>query len=786
MASVQGVPRSPSVPAPKMRRLRGSCDTCRRQKKRCDSAKMPDNKCSNCISFNSPCTHEYSKNKRDEKKSKTLQGPSTPGTANNAFIDATRSLVDRIISATYHYPEERAALVHVLQEVARYARSLEQGAWSPHPHEPPRRRTRRSRSPPHPQLKPLSPQSVEQDDEELEVHELVDDVEEPGIVVDVQRLPEHLRRMTTSASNNRYFGRESSLVFVQTAIKAVEARREAGDALLQLSTQRSEFWDVPAWETPPEAAVVYDFPPQDLLVHLVDVYFTQINIHCFVLHRPTFDVSLANNLHLRDHRFGAIVLAVCALASKNSSDPRVMLPGTNSELSAGWRFFNQIRRPFTGPVVQSASLYELQLCCLYILWQQHGNDIESVWLLSGIGLLYAQDIGAHKRFANTPPTPEGELLKRAWLFLFITDAMVSACFGRPRVLKADEFTLELPTLCDDEYWENPRTGVAFRQPHQRPSKLEFWARYVALLDLFVMPPVASREAVHLLDLRLDKWAKSIPLHLVWDPHMEDETFFSQSAELYSLYYHIQILVHRRLIQSKTKNGKAVKSLAICTNAARSIAHIADVKTRRGFVPSGQLVKAVLDSAIVLLLTIAAGASGGLSLDTHRELVDVYQCLSFFRLLERRVQKAGRFYDILCQFISANGLPLPPQNPPLPLVDVWIGPTGASRYTATTATTTDYSPFQPDALPLGADHLAGLPIYGTVDVDFGFGFGVGGGAKSIAYMLADDSAGADESASTSLSEITADPSVYLTHWMSYFGGVEEMTAAVAGPRMEDGV
>lgn len=73
-------------------------------------------------------------------------------------------------------------------------------------------------------------------------------------------------------------------------------------------------------------------------------------------------LAVETNITL-DHHFSAIVLAVLALGAKNSSDERVLLPGT-SQLSAGWEWFRQVRRPFSGPVIEPASLYELQLCCV--------------------------------------------------------------------------------------------------------------------------------------------------------------------------------------------------------------------------------------------------------------------------------------------------------------------------------------------------------------------------------------------------------------------------------------
>ena len=118
------------------------------------------------------------------------------------------------------------------------------------------------------------------------------------------------------------------------------------------------------WEVTPEPLVELEFPPPDLIHDLVEIYFKQVNIFSFILHRPTFERSLADGLHFRDPEFGAVVLAVCALGSKNSTDERVILPGEYGALSAGWEWFRQIRRPFSGHALKTASLYELQLCCV--------------------------------------------------------------------------------------------------------------------------------------------------------------------------------------------------------------------------------------------------------------------------------------------------------------------------------------------------------------------------------------------------------------------------------------
>ena len=82
-----------------------------------------------------------------------------------------------------------------------------------------------------------------------------------------------------------------------------------------------------------------------------------------LLHRPIFEKSLADNLHLRDDGFGAVVLLVAAVGARFSDDPRVALPGTEAMHSAGWAWFNQVqmvRRSLFSP----PSLYDLQIYCV--------------------------------------------------------------------------------------------------------------------------------------------------------------------------------------------------------------------------------------------------------------------------------------------------------------------------------------------------------------------------------------------------------------------------------------
>lgn len=95
------------------------------------------------------------------------------------------------------------------------------------------------------------------------------------------------------------------------------------------------------------------------MVSLINLYFEHVNLFSPLLHRPTFERSIIEGLHIEDSSFGSVVLLVCAVGSRFSNDPRVLLQGHDSSLSSGWKWFNQIhelQHRFLAP----ASLYDIQ------------------------------------------------------------------------------------------------------------------------------------------------------------------------------------------------------------------------------------------------------------------------------------------------------------------------------------------------------------------------------------------------------------------------------------------
>lgn len=163
-------------------------------------------------------------------------------------------------------------------------------------------------------------------------------------------------------------------MFLQTAIalrreymgtEETRSGSQDGGKRTILPCKRPEFWRAHPWiiETLEHEKPHENFPPEDLMTELVDLFFERANLFMPLLHRPTFEKGLKDGLHFREEGFGSTVLLVCALGARFSDDPRVILEGSNSQHSAGWVWFRQvqwIKRSLLAP----PTLYDLQIAAV--------------------------------------------------------------------------------------------------------------------------------------------------------------------------------------------------------------------------------------------------------------------------------------------------------------------------------------------------------------------------------------------------------------------------------------
>ncbi|KAL0069674.1 Gypsy retrotransposon integrase-like protein 1 [Marasmius tenuissimus] len=362
--------------------------------------------------------------------------------------------------------------------------------------------------------------------------------EETEVEDSIEQLTAELRQVVLT-HEKRHIGKSSYYMLVQSAMDA--RRGPLGDFVRTKAMfdqrKRTEFWKPLPWQQTLRIKVPsFVFPDDDLLRDLVDLYFTRHNPFFPLLHRPTFERLITEGLHLHDRSFGATVLAVCAIASRQSNDPRALYEGTTSEHSLGWKYFRQIplmRESFTEP----PTLYDVQLCSLAVYFLQTASTPEAAWTIVGIGIRSAQEMSLHRKNFNSEKTGEEELWKRAFWILVAMDLFMGASMGRPRATNPSDFDCESPTECDDEHWENPDPSQAFVQPEGKPSVLSFFVTLLKLLDIvsFAQRTLYSakktdlwsgmgisgsdwkRKAVMEMDSALNKFVDEIPDHCTSHP-----------------------------------------------------------------------------------------------------------------------------------------------------------------------------------------------------------------------------------------------------------------------------
>ncbi|KAF7360056.1 Zn(2)-C6 fungal-type domain-containing protein [Mycena venus] len=647
----------------KKNRLPRACDVCRRWKTRCDGSRMSGEKCTKCIDANLDCTYAASPLKRPPPKGGYLDLQARLEHSEKLVHQLRVELANAQFTSSSINPSNSssASLANADVDVGKAANPSNLDATSAALHI--MRRTLDGLTAP-----PLAPHA--------------DDL------LDLEIASKFEKFSVGTMGEHAFIGKSSGASLLRAAIdlKADAKRKEEshhasspslGDQIRADSkekidpatwpSRRLQYW-TSFWKQSDNTVRqrhTFKFPSDPLMHHLIELYFTRQNIYLPLLHRPTFERSVAEGLHLKDAGFGAILLLVSAIASRWSTDPSL----ANAGLACGWDWFDQVplaENRFFG----QATLYDLQQYCLAVIFLKGALMPQASWMLVGVGLRLAQSIGLHRRRTRVEgPSTERELYKRAFWILVYLDRMTSSVLGRTSTAKYSEFDIDPPLEVDDEYWEH--ATHPFQQPIGVPSRVTFFTTLMRLNHIlgfslkvlyslkkmrvsFSINDAWEEHAITELDSALNKWREEVPDHLRWDPNPTrewDPVFFDQSVALHCAYYQLQILIHRPFIPMLRSAPWALTSLAVCTSAARACANMVDIQRRRTCVAFPLFLiwyNPVFMSGLVLLLNVwSAKRTAVLTPDPNREMANVHKCMEVMRACEHR--------DVLAELASVGQL-----------------------------------------------------------------------------------------------------------------------------------
>ncbi|KAF9482138.1 hypothetical protein BDN70DRAFT_991356 [Pholiota conissans] len=695
----------------KKRRLHGACDACRKKKVKCDSANMPGNICTNCQLSNVECTHNIP---RQPKKSETQA----------IYIQELERKLEIMTNLLQNaYPGED------IDQLLDLGSNPTSENSTPDPPSLPSASSGQSdlkysvlQSVPK-ELKTSTSKSIELSD---------DDGSSEGDDLEHIALTKHFSELSLESVEDRFFGQSSGFMFFKQAATAKGALTGKPVKPDPRNFRRPLYWNVRPWElafaTVQEPSYIY--PDKDLLQTLVFIYFDKFNPFYPLLHKPTFLRMLNSGEHYQNPAFGMVVLLVCACASRYTDDPRVMMPGDSTGMSSGWRFFCQVPL-HRNQLMYKTTTYDLQYYALTLVYL-HGTSIpNTAYSILGLGMRHALEKGVHRRKPNThKPTVEEELMKRAFWCLVAVDRYMSSFLGRPSMIHDEDFDVDYPIECDDEYWEAEDPDQAFKQPSGKPSTVTAFVWSLKLCQMLaftcrtlystkkskILSGLTGKEwegrIVNELATSLSKWKESLPYFLRWNPDTQEPIFFHQSAYLYATYYYIQIQIYRPFLTKKS--DLSFPALAMCTNAARLCADMLEVTATRGVrITTPNLILAGVSAGLVMVFNIMGNEQTGLG-NSEKEYQYLQKCMDFLKECERRSPMAGRLCDMLKEvsFLkdytptankrprgSVESLPPPPSFPP-------------ENITEQFADTIAVPPGVTDATS-----IPDVPIYGATSPDF---------------------------------------------------------------------
>ncbi|KZV61667.1 hypothetical protein PENSPDRAFT_618889 [Peniophora sp. CONT] len=650
--------RNVSGPSSDKRRRQNACDMCRKRKIRCDGKDERTGKCSNCTTRNWEC----------EFNNFTAKGSHTGYTeALEIKVARLESLIKRLLPGQDFTREIGYKLTRdnwMMPGVCGTSTPNDSVAYaSPNTGTMPTSAGAISNpfsvlGPD--QAPPMTPPP--QDGHSSD--------EEDSLTTKLQQLP--ALTSTKPRDMASFLGKSSAVGLFKTAVALCsQLAPQVNAGTLFGKAQRRPDWMDGLWND--NGQVHYNFPDQDLLDELVDLYFLHIHTFAPVLHRPTFEADRRSGLHLRDRTFGGLVLLVCALAARFSHDHRVLVQNEPAWNSVGWKWFSQVRLYDNARILKPTShLHGLQTICLGAMYSVNVSHVYA-WIHAGWGIRLALDIGAHKRRAyGATPTVEDELYKRTFWMLVYIDRTLSGMTGRPCSIQEEDFDLELPLCCDDEYLTPGNPVQVAKQPDDKPSYVIFFVWMIklsqihglALRTLYASAKARThynfqgqdwntRTTAH-LDSLLNNWENSVPDHLRWDSNRANDLFFCQSAHLYVQYHEIRIMVHRQSLVGLQPTPMLSSALTICMNSARSLVRLMCALLRRSPERTGLVRWDAIHTGMALLVGLGLARLHGITLDRQLTLADIDTVIAILRLQEDHWRCANRFADTLEIFKAIDG------------------------------------------------------------------------------------------------------------------------------------
>lgn len=235
-------------------------------------------------------------------------------------------------------------------------------------------------------------------------------------------------------------------------------------------------------------------PPQPVIDALAEIYFQYLYHRMPVVNHSDLSTSCSSKLLQQ-----SLCLAGSVLRHPRTTHEPTAVRSESFYASAKSLFYNNHEKD---------PMNVLKSLCLLTLWNVTPPAVitfDCGWSWLGMALRLALQMGLHKESTYTKRSDPGAARRIAW-FLYAQDKLHAACFGRPQMLRHDEFDLSPPATDDFEPAESSQAGLFVSY-----TDLASILGRISLLQNKELPQ-ASQEVLSVMT-KLREWANKIPSDL---------------------------------------------------------------------------------------------------------------------------------------------------------------------------------------------------------------------------------------------------------------------------------
>ncbi|KAE8421573.1 hypothetical protein BDV36DRAFT_292220 [Aspergillus pseudocaelatus] len=396
-----------------------------------------------------------------------------------------------------------------------------------------------------------------------------------------------------------------SLVAGSNAFVGLKRVLQDEDEFQQITSAHNRPFRSPVWKTHVRT-LISQLPSKSVLQQLVDIFFSEVNWHYFILERFYFDDLFTRwqstetrpvnylstqELSIELQYFPALLFQVVALSLQFLPPEALTLTQLSSpELSSSYKYSELGDELVTVLGRHGVALTAVLADFVRATWLKNfGRGIEA-WHSAGNAIRQAQELSLHRQHDIHQSSPDGieqtlsliwydDFKKRVWMNLFVWDSLMAMILGRPRTIHPDDCDAKLPIDCNipkDPSKTVPMTVQPGESPNGPTTVSAGLFRYALACKFHEMralkadrPHLKDHNIIQGLHEQVISLLDNVPPYLrfkspdtSWDgehsflPQLREEVFMTANMFLMTL--------HRPHILASARSRKAALEAALAT------------------------------------------------------------------------------------------------------------------------------------------------------------------------------------------------------------------------------